>query len=562
MNQTPNMTPGSPAYVNVNYTFTGAAGTDALVTNVGTPSNALLDFTVPQGAQGVQGIQGPQGEQGVNGTPGIQGVPGLENMTMNQTPNMTPGPSGGTGGQVLFFNHTVVGDPVGYEGLFPIPSGNTEEDEAVTVKTGLGQVLIDAYATFPGYPGVTVLPAGLWRFRTYHYVDSPAGNTNAVFAVYNRTSGGTETLLFTATSGDIGALVATEYLTSYVQTAPISILNTDRIVIKVYGQSDHASNIQFHFVYDGSTHTSHVQTPLETISNLYILKDGSDNAQNSYAYLPGRAGGQTLTGGTTSGNLVLNGSMNNGDIILQPTGGNIGIGTNISSKSLEIVSTGSFITSFRSSGGIPLGSYSDASSSGIAPSTTSVRNLIQIIPNTGIRFWGGNTVRATVTDGGGFGIGTSFPSAQFDTTGSVRFRNCSGTPTMDAGGNMTCASDEKVKKNIKEYNSTAPLPKPIQYKWSDDSGFDTTHENIGFSAQQVQQTYPECIISRTDIRYEQQCSGAGEEQTCETVGIPTGTYTLSIDQTCMLAAAYNTINRQQVLLDRICSKGNPSLCKV
>lgn len=55
MNQTANMTagpPGSPgtaATINVNYTFTGAAGTSALVTNVGTTSAALLDFTIPTG---------------------------------------------------------------------------------------------------------------------------------------------------------------------------------------------------------------------------------------------------------------------------------------------------------------------------------------------------------------------------------------------------------------------------------------------------------------------------------------------------------------------------------
>ena len=40
---------GTAATINVNYTFTGAAGTSALVTNVGTTSAALLDFTIPTG---------------------------------------------------------------------------------------------------------------------------------------------------------------------------------------------------------------------------------------------------------------------------------------------------------------------------------------------------------------------------------------------------------------------------------------------------------------------------------------------------------------------------------
>jgi len=233
------------------------------------------------GPQGIQGIQGIQGETGLTGAAnmtagpqGEQGIPGLDNMTAG--PQGEPGATGGTGGQVLFFHHDPVEDPAGYEGLFPVPAGSGEADETVVVKTGLGQVLVDPYITIAGYPGLTTLPAGLWRFRTYHYVDSAPGITNAVFKVYNR-SGATETLLFTATSDDINALTATEYLTSYAQATDYAVSLSDRIVIKVYGQSDHSANIDFHFVYEGSLHTSHVQTPLETLSSLYIRRDGSVN---------------------------------------------------------------------------------------------------------------------------------------------------------------------------------------------------------------------------------------------------------------------------------------------
>jgi hypothetical protein len=102
-----------------------------------------------------------------------------------------------------------------------------------------------------------------------------------VFKVYNRTAGGAETLQFSATSGDINALVATEYLTSYVQTSNINMPSTDTIVIKVYGQSTHPSDIDLHFVYQGSEHTSHVQTPLEAISTNYrtIAQDDLQDAE-------------------------------------------------------------------------------------------------------------------------------------------------------------------------------------------------------------------------------------------------------------------------------------------
>lgn len=60
--------------VTVGTTTTGAAGTQASVVNSGTPQNAILDFTIPQGAQGIQGIQGPAGQDGSDGADGTDGV--------------------------------------------------------------------------------------------------------------------------------------------------------------------------------------------------------------------------------------------------------------------------------------------------------------------------------------------------------------------------------------------------------------------------------------------------------------------------------------------------------
>jgi hypothetical protein len=257
---------GTSATISVNYTGTLNAGNPAAVYNIGDSTNAIFDFFIPKG------------DKGDTGSPGAPGADGAANMTMNQTMNQTPGATGatgGTGGQVLFFHHEASSDPGSYEQLQPIPAGSAEDDESISVGAGAGTVLVDAYVTDPGYPGITTLPAGLWRFRTFHYVDNLGGLTQAQFNVYNRTAGGTETLLFSADSDDINAGSATEYLTSYVQTSNYNVLASDRLVIKVYGKSDSEASKQFHFVYEGTNHTSHVQTPLETISSLYVRIDGS-----------------------------------------------------------------------------------------------------------------------------------------------------------------------------------------------------------------------------------------------------------------------------------------------
>ena len=55
---------GSAATVNVGSTITGAAGTNAAVNNSGTSSAAVLNFIIPRGNTGATGPQGPQGPAG------------------------------------------------------------------------------------------------------------------------------------------------------------------------------------------------------------------------------------------------------------------------------------------------------------------------------------------------------------------------------------------------------------------------------------------------------------------------------------------------------------------
>ena len=49
---------GPAGTITIGTTSTGPAGSQVVVNNVGTAANAILDFTIPQGAQGVQGDPG------------------------------------------------------------------------------------------------------------------------------------------------------------------------------------------------------------------------------------------------------------------------------------------------------------------------------------------------------------------------------------------------------------------------------------------------------------------------------------------------------------------------
>ena len=77
---------GTAATVTVGTTTTGAAGSEAIVTNVGTDTAAILNFTIPAGATGPQG---PQGIQGIAGSDGLDGT--AATVTVGTTTTGAPG---------------------------------------------------------------------------------------------------------------------------------------------------------------------------------------------------------------------------------------------------------------------------------------------------------------------------------------------------------------------------------------------------------------------------------------------------------------------------------------
>ena len=77
---------GQAATIEVGTVSTGAAGTNATVVNVGTSSEAVFDFVIPQGIQGVPGQDGSDGQDGTNAE--IVGVTASVDSTIG-TPSVT-----------------------------------------------------------------------------------------------------------------------------------------------------------------------------------------------------------------------------------------------------------------------------------------------------------------------------------------------------------------------------------------------------------------------------------------------------------------------------------------
>ena len=94
---------GGTVSVEVGDTVTGGPGTDASVTNEGTDTHVVLNFTIPRGEPGAQGPVGPAGADGQDGEPGPQGIQGPPGRDGAQ------GPAGAAA--TISVSETVTGEP-------------------------------------------------------------------------------------------------------------------------------------------------------------------------------------------------------------------------------------------------------------------------------------------------------------------------------------------------------------------------------------------------------------------------------------------------------------------
>ncbi|MEN9413049.1 MAG: hypothetical protein RLZZ342_136 [Candidatus Parcubacteria bacterium] len=98
---------------------------------------------------------------------------------------------------------------------------------------------------------------------------------------------------------------------------------------------------------------------------------------------------------------------------------------------------------------------------------------------------------------GSVGIGTTSPTAQLHTTGTVRFSGIgAGSLQTDANGNVTVSSDERLKDVQGAYDiglDAILTLRPITYHWNNESGLDTQTLYAGFSAQNVKEAIPAAV---------------------------------------------------------------------
>ena len=205
---------------------------------------------------------------------------------------------GGGGGQLFYLN---LSQSQGSNRLLST-TGSTasEQTTGVTINNGV----TGSIASFQSQPlNITLLPGGIWSFYLHSYKQNNNASFNIFVEVYKRTSGGTQTLLFstdptpvTTNSPNPSMQLSDSYFSG------TTLLVSDSIVATVRATNTGNQSHTITLVTEGSTHYSYVVSTIptqqgitcDTLSGCTIIQTIQTDLTNKL----------DKSGGTVTGNTV------------------------------------------------------------------------------------------------------------------------------------------------------------------------------------------------------------------------------------------------------------------
>jgi hypothetical protein len=182
---------GEAATVTVGATTTLPAGDDAAVVNSGTASEAILDFAIPQGEQGLIGPQGPVGPQGPAGP--VSPLGAFPTYMMAYTGNQTIVSLPGYGFSTVKYN---VEDYDNTDGMY-----NTSSGVFTPTVAGWWQLNASAstFTTSGAESGIVILAPGPTRMGSGSFGSSRASVSGAWY--FNGTTDSANVIIYSSVGG-------------------------------------------------------------------------------------------------------------------------------------------------------------------------------------------------------------------------------------------------------------------------------------------------------------------------------------------------------------------------
>jgi len=425
--------------VSVGTTTTGAAGTSALVTNTGTHSHPVLNFTIPKGDTGATGAKGDTGSAATvavgtvtTGSPGSSATVTNSGTSSAATLNFTiprgdVGPTGATGspgtdGRTIWNGSGAPSSGTGQIGDFYVDTtANTIYGPKATGGWGSATSLVGP----PGATGATGATGSPGAAATVAVGTTTTGAAGSSASVINAGTSSAAILNFTIPQGATGntgpagatgatgsaATIAVGTVTTGAAGSSVSVTNS--------GTSS-AAVLNF-TIPQGANGPNTVTT--STTTNITGLLKGNGTAialAGSGTDYVSPSGTETLSNKTLT-NPTINGFTGSTGVInigsgqfYKDTSGNVGIGTSSPATKLHVSGTGSTPTLFERTGsnGVYL-QLKDASGSSVYLGAS---NGVFAIQTPGSSY----SDKLVIDSSGNMGIGTTSPSGyMLNVNGSV-----------------------------------------------------------------------------------------------------------------------------------------------
>ena len=188
-------------------------------------------------------------------------------------------PSKGTIGQGINYFFTNQNHPTlsNYEYINPYPDTTAQDIEFVDCQNN--EVLIGSYIT--NNFNRLLLNRGVFQFYFYASVDDISNYSYISVEIYKRIANGTETLILNnIKSNDINTVYPNNnmYIAEGTITSDIILLNTDEIVIKIYGGTNITDKlIRIYFYHGGNTNSYFTSSLITKHNELVNIQGGSNN---------------------------------------------------------------------------------------------------------------------------------------------------------------------------------------------------------------------------------------------------------------------------------------------
>jgi hypothetical protein len=367
----------------------------------------------------------------------------------------TPAVSAGAGAGISFYMSSVESDlfsTTGYYYFEKYPEIATETQDEFVCNNNKVEVV-----SFVDDPDLllSILDQGTWTLSVWASADD--NNCQIVVDFYRRTSGGTETLLFSISTGDLTGTLA-EYKVSSVQEQ--YTLNTgDRLVIKQSIQTTNEFDTTVTIVRGGDDRYSYISTPLSVNhNNLNGLQGG---ASDEYYHI---TQAEAVVVGNTSG-------TNTGDETTLTIKTKLGIttlsGSNTGDETLSSIKTKLGAASSGTDGYLTYSDWNTFNGKLSGNILTTLGDIIVRDDTTAVRLAGNTTTTKNFLSQTGTGSASAVPTwstiANGDIPSALTGKTYNGLTITSTSGSLTI-TDAKILT----VNNTLTL-----------SGIDSSTLNIG-----------------------------------------------------------------------------------